>query len=70
MRPALLPVVFSFLLSACALAGADTPLPATPRPPLLPLDQLLSAPAPIATAATAEALAARGSDLRARAAQP
>lgn len=70
MRPALLPILLPILLSACALAGAQTPAPATPRPPLLPLDQLLAAPAPVATAETAQALADRGSDLRQRAAAP
>lgn len=68
MRLILLPILFVALLSACGLAGVDTPKPKTPRPPLLPLDQLLTPAAPKATAETAEALAARGADLRARAA--
>lgn len=68
MRPALLPFVLAALMSACGLAGVDTSAPATPVPSLLPLDEVLAAPDPAVSAETAEALAARGADLRARAA--
>ncbi|AWB47707.1 hypothetical protein HYN69_03610 [Gemmobacter aquarius] len=68
MRPAFLPILLAALLSGCGLAGVDTPAPAAPRPPLVPLDEVLAAPEPAVSAETAAALAARGADLRARAA--
>lgn len=48
-----------------------TTAPAGPPPTLLPLDQLLSAPLPTASADSAAALAARGAAIKAEAlAQP
>jgi hypothetical protein len=61
------------LLAACIpLPDLGTPPPpAGPPPALLPLDQVLSAPLPTASAASGAALAARGEALKVEAqAQP
>ena len=63
-------VVFGLVvLAACQpLPDLGTPPPhAGPPPALLPLDQLLSSPLPLANADSAAALAARGDALRAEA---
>ena len=60
------------VLALLALAGCGTPpalgpapVPTGPAPRLLPLPDLLDAPAPEASSQSAAALAARGSALRA-----
>ena len=61
-----------FLILPLLLAAACTPLPDTgrdpsrlgPTPPLVPLDVLLTAPAPTATPELGEELSKRGADAR------
>lgn len=64
MRPALF-LTLVLVTAGCALAGAKTPAPTAPPPRLLPLEEILPAPAPATSAASADALAARGAALRA-----
>ncbi len=68
MRPAL-SLLLLISLSACGLAGAKTAPPTGPTPRLLPLEEILPAPAARTSDESAAALDARGAALRA-AAQP
>ncbi len=70
MRPALLLILSLGFVWACSMPGPARPLSPAAPPKLVPLDQVIAAPAPVATDEMGEALDARAKALRAQASQP